>query len=138
MIQLDRGQAEGLLSRFDACNDAVLRKIQLHVGSPGGRNRAVVELAARDSESSEARKWVRLELTVFDVKEFRLHEDPQESYYVLSLGLKVGCFGGLYFLDFGPYTDEPEGIEDYRRSRFYIAGSDFKWRVLAYPKTWER
>jgi hypothetical protein len=138
MIQVDPRRTERLFSRFDDCNDAVVREVHLHLGSPIGHNKAIVELAARDMESPEAQRWVRLQLTISDVREFRLQEGSKGSDYVLSLGLKVGCFDGLYFLDLGPYTDEPEGLEDFRRSRFYLAGMEFQWRVLPYPKTWER
>lgn len=138
MIQVDRSRTERLLSRFDDCNDAVVREVSLRVGGPSGSNTAVVKLAARDMESSEARRWVQLQLTVSGLREFHLLESPRESSYVLSMGLKVGRFDGLFFLDFGPYTDEPEGVEDYRRSHFYVAGKDFRWRVLPHPKAWER
>lgn len=73
-------------------------------------------------------------MAIFEVEEFAVRESAKESSRVLSSGLQIEVFNGLLFFDFAPYSVSPRGVEDYRRSGFYIAGRSFSWTVEEYSE----
>jgi hypothetical protein len=131
-----RERVEAFLSRFHGFDDAVVRRFTLSVGPAG--EKAVVSLEARDLEAQPDQDWVEVRLTVEGVTEYRLSRNDREYHYVLSLGLKVDCFEKTYYFDFGPVSDAPDRLEDFRGSNFYVAGGDYHWKIMPYPKSWDR
>ena len=125
-----------ILSRFHNFDDALVRDVHLVIGPSRDSRSATIALEARDSESDADEGWGQVVLKVRGVTEYRFVENGRESSYVVSLGLKVKSFGGVYFFDFGPDSDEPDGVDDFRRSSFYLAGHDCTWVVKPYPKSW--
>lgn len=127
-----------ILSRFHDFDDALVRDVRIVIGPSRESRKAVIALEARDIESEADEGWGQVVLKVAGLTEYRLVENELESHYVLSLGLKIKLLDGIYFFDFGPDTDEPETLDDFRRSGFYVAGRDFSWVVKPYPMTWKR
>jgi hypothetical protein len=120
------------LSRFYACQDGVLRAIRMVFSSAANRTDVIVTLSVRDARGPSGQDWVNVRVKIRDVAEVGLRESSQVAYQVLSQGVHIGLFEQLSFFDFDPYTLEPGGVEDDRRSRFYFAGRDFAWRVEPY------
>ena len=77
---------------------------------------------------------MNVHMAITEVEEFALREGPKESCRVLSGGLQIEVFNGLLFFDFAPYSVSPQGLDDYRRSGFYLAGRSFSWKVEKYSE----
>jgi hypothetical protein len=69
------------------------------------------------------------------MSESPLNQADADRVLVLSDGLTLGWFEGLVFLDFGPYTSEPDGVDDFRRSGCYFAGLSATWEVVPYAES---
>ena len=53
---------------------------------------------------------------------------------ILSDGLTVCWFDGCVWCDLSPYGSEPDTVEDFRRSDFYVVGKTFSWQVEQYSE----
>jgi hypothetical protein len=126
---------DNFLAKFNHCYDGVVRAIQLEFSPSTAFGNALVTLSVCHSETKTSQnEWVNVRLSISDVEEFSLRETPNEQSRVLSSGLQIGSFGELVFFDFAPYSVCPNGMEDYRRSGFYVAGHSFTWRVEPYSE----
>lgn len=129
LIQAD---AERVLERFYRCNDGLIRRIDLAFEPDRDDSRATIVCSVKDDAADAA--WVNVIFQVRGLREVAMVEG-QTSFRVLSDGLTVGWFDGLIFLDFGPYTSEPRGVDDFRRSRCYFAGLTATWEVAPYAES---
>ncbi len=129
MSMLIEDQVSSFLDRFHHCYDGLVRAISILFASGNSLSTAKIVISVRDA--TDPASWVNVHLELDGLKEFALREG-QASYQVLSDGLKIGFFGDLIFLDFAPYTDDPDGVEDFRRSEFYFASRSCKWQVHPY------
>ena len=118
-----------VLDRFYRCNDGVIRRIELVFCPAREKSEATIECSVRDD--LDGASWVNLICRVRGVSEFAMSEG-NVSHRVLSDGLAIGWFDGLVFLDFSPYTTDPDGIDDFRRSGCYFAGESATWEVVPY------
>jgi hypothetical protein len=112
------------LTRFYHCYDGLIRYVKVNFNF----KEVSVILSTQDQETQENEGWVNLVLEINDFSEFILIED-KSSCTVLSSGLQVGFFNGKTYLDFCPYTEEPDSIDDFKKSRFMVAGSECFWSV---------
>ena len=125
---------DSFLAKFNHCYDGVVRAIQMNFSPSKTFGSSLVTLSVCSGTKKKRDEWVNLRLSITDVEEFSLRENSRESCRVLSGGLQIGLFGELLFFDFAPYSVCPTGMEDYRRSGFYVAGRSFSWRVEAYSE----
>jgi hypothetical protein len=126
---------DNFLAKFNHGYDGVVRAVQLKFSPAEELGHAIVTLSVRRSGAKKNRNgWVNLRLSIDAVEEFSLRESSKESFRVLSSGLHIGSFGELLFFDFAPYSVCPAGMEDYRRSGFYVAGRSFTWREEPYSE----
>lgn len=124
-----------LLTRFNHCYDGVLRGVRFRFAPTAPVTRASVTLSVRQPARKGIREqWVNIRLLIKDVKEYAIRESDRESCRILSGGLQVWVYRDLLFFDFSPYSVTPKGVDDYRRSGFYIAGRSFAWKVEAYSE----
>lgn len=130
-IALSPHSVDDVLNRFYRCSDGVIRHVDIVFRSAPAGSEATITISVRDG-SAEA-QWVNLIWRVEGLEELAFLEG-RTSYRVLSDGVVVGWFEGLTFLDFGPYTSAPEGVEDFRRSGFYFAGKAVSWEVVPYAE----
>lgn len=126
-----RADIDKELDRFYRFNDGIIRRVDMVFRPNRQDSEAAIECSVRDGEASA--QWVNVICRVRALSEFSLSEG-RTSYRVLSDGLVVGWFDDLIFLDFGPYTSEPEGIDDFRRSGFYFAGKSVTWEIVPYDE----
>lgn len=120
------------LERFDACNDGVVRLI--NVSTTGGATCCVhIILSTVDKLAKDNHGWVNLRLEIEGVSKYP--RDPCHwANEVLSDGIKVGFFDNELLIDMAPYTDEPEGREDFEKSGCLIVGKTCNWSVAEYSE----
>jgi hypothetical protein len=126
------GDADSVLERFYRCNDGLIRRVDLVFEPNRDDSRATIVCSVKD-DAADA-QWVNVIFRVRRLREFTMSEG-NVTYRVLSDGLTLGWFEGLIFLDFGPYTSEPSGVDDYRRSGCYFAGHSATWEVVPYTES---
>jgi hypothetical protein len=126
-----KANVDQVLDRFYRCSDGVIRRVELDFKSDRESSTATIVCSVRDSDA--AAQWVNLICRVRGLSEFSFSEG-RTSYRVLSDGLVIGWFEDLIFLDFGPYTVEPDSVEDFRRSGCYFAGKSATWEVVPYSE----
>jgi hypothetical protein len=133
MTRLSPDKKDRFLSRFYGCHDSVLRAVKI-LWATDNRADVILTLSVRDIQGKDGEEWVNVRLKIAAVEEICLKESSKVGYTVLSNGIQIGVFEDLILFDLDPYTLEPEGIQDYRRSRFYFAGRDFAWKVEPYKE----
>jgi hypothetical protein len=120
----DKGAIDALLERFSRFYDAVLVEVHLVLPRAARERRATARLIAEDVEGT----WHSVSFVVEQLTEFAFAEG-RSSNLVLSDGLGVHLVDGRTFLDLAPYTEEPAGLDDLRRSPQYIAGGSCEVEV---------
>ena len=115
------------LKRFYSFNDAVIRGLELHYAA-SGKKRVSVTLSARDEESGQA--WCNVVVVIDDVSEITFREG-RATCQVLSSGLVVMWLDESVWCDFSP-SIEPNSIEEFRQSDFYVVGRVVTWRADPY------
>lgn len=126
-------EAEKFLDRFYRFYDGVIRKVDITYRNSPGTTCAEIEISARDAHSVPEGNWLNVLLKITGVSEFTFFEGHNVTYQVMSDGLYILQSDGLYFLTLGS-SYPPENAEEYRESKFYLAGTDFEWSVRAYEE----
>ncbi len=129
---LTQADSESVLERFYRFSDGLIRRIDLVFEPNRDDSRATIACSVRDDAAGS--EWVNVIFRVRGLREFTMTEG-RVSYRVLSDGLALGWFEGLVFLDFGPYTSAPSGVDDYRRSGCYFAGHSATWEIVPYNES---
>lgn len=120
-----------LLDRFYSFHDALLRRIEFSFSAQASTEYARVVVSARDSHL--AGEWVNVEFHLNRLVEYRLARH-RSDIQVLSDGIRFAAIDEAYFLDFSPWCDEPETIEDFRRSDFFVGASEYRWFITPYTE----
>jgi hypothetical protein len=128
MTELTLASRADFLSRFYELADSVVRRVEFTY-TPG--RRLTVVLSAQDSLAPDG--WSNVRIVVHGVREFTLREG-KSTCVVTSYGFLIEWFDGTIALDFSPATDYPAGMEDIRRSDFYVAGERAFWEVGPYSE----
>jgi hypothetical protein len=128
MHTLAQQDAPSFLERFYSFNDALLRRVE-HSYSPSGHKQTTITISGRDQQSETGRSNVTL--VIHDVSEIGFREG-KDTRQVLSDGLTVAWFDERVWCDFSPYATEPESLDDFRRSDFYVVGKGLSWRTAPY------
>lgn len=115
--------------RFYNCYDGLIRNVNINYPSKG----ALVVLSVQDQKAQKDEGWVNLHLYIENFTEFILRES-KSTCVVLSSGLQIGFFDSTLYLDFCPFSEAPEGIDDFKKSDFLIAGKKCIWSVLPYSE----
>lgn len=130
MILDPNDRSRHFLEQFNHCFDGVLRRFKVRFLPSEPLGRVYLTLSVQRPLSRRIKAgWVNVRLAIKEVEEFVFKESSKETGRVLSSGLRIYPFNGLLFFDFAPYSLNPSGIEDFRRSGFYIAGRSFSWKV---------
>lgn len=122
---------DAVLSRFNRFNDGLIRSIDVKFKTNRDDSVAIVTVSTKDTSADD--DWFNVILRIQGLREVNFSEG-RTSYIVLSDGLVVGWFEGLIFLDFGPYSTAPKGVEDFRKSGCYFAGKSATWQVEPYAE----
>lgn len=122
------------LERFYQFYDALVWKIDVEMGSSRQSRCASIVVGTRDQSQTGDSEWVNVRMCFKDVSEFCINEEANSQIQVLSDGIRIVQFGQSLIVDFDPYTDVPEGIEDIRRSHLYFACVSIEWEVSEYDE----
>lgn len=133
MNKLNISTMDYFLNRFYQCYDSIIRCISLITTESSNIPKAQVILSVRDEEE-DGDGWVNLKIKIDGFTEFIGTSIDYYKNEVLSDGIKVGFFDDLVYLDFEPFTDEPEGIEDFKKSKCLLIGKDIFWGTTSYSE----
>ena len=127
MIELTRSNINEFLERFNHGYDGIIRDVAIHFSAKKVR----VICSVKDQKTQMNKSWVNLAFEIENMIECIVIES-QSTCIVLSDGLQVGFFNDNIYLDLCPYTEEPDGIEDFKKSRFLIVGERCSWSLSTY------
>jgi len=133
MNKLDVSTMEYFLNRFYQCHDSIIRCIALIAQDETNTSKAEVILSVRDKEK-DGDGWVNLNIKINGLTEFIGSDSGNYTDAVLSDGVKIGFFDNLTYIDFEPFTDEPRGIEDYKKSKCLIIGKEIFLEITSYSE----
>jgi hypothetical protein len=66
--------------------------------------------------------------------EFKIIQKLNTSNIVMSGGIKILYINSNIYIDFAPYSDEIEGLEDVRESDFYFGCKSIDWEIESYSE----
>lgn len=134
-VRLAADDLSGFAERFGKFEDAVITGIELHLPRKSTVDRiATLDIQAVDVTSND--EWRLVRLAVGGVYEYRFAYSKQQSYFVLSDGLKLDYTSERCVLDLDPGPDEwsPEQVEEEGEySKQYVIGTWLKYDVLDGP-----
>ncbi len=128
MDKLEESAIGGFLDRFNSFNDAIVRRVEHHYCA-SGQQQATLTLSSQDQQADTG--WSNVVIVVDRVAEI-LFREGKSTRQILSDGLNVAWFEGNVWCDLSPYCADPETIDEFRRSDFYISGQVISWRVEPY------
>ena len=132
MNNLNCDNMNEFLDRFDACNDGVIRLID--VSTTGASTCcANIIVSTVDKLATENDGWVNLRFEVQGVSKWP-SDIGDWANEVLSDGIKIGFFNNELLLDLAPYTDEPDGRKDFEKSEWLFIGRECNWSVAKYSE----
>jgi hypothetical protein len=131
MKEIEPANVKTFLERFHHFEDGIIRNVSIRFRSPKTLNEATIVCSVRDGDDES--NWCNVSLTVSSFSDCAVAEGST-THVILSQGLQIGWFSGKIFLDFSPYTSEPDGEEDFRRSQFYFAGARAVYEVVPYEE----
>lgn len=123
MLELNTENVASFKSRFN-CFDGLVKRFEIAFSQEKGRV-GELEILVRDTDES----WIQLLLRVQGLTEAHFVEG-KSTIAVMTDGLDIEWVNGTLFIVFSPYTDEPEGVEDLRRSDGYLAGDRCDWEIV--------
>ncbi|MCP4597139.1 hypothetical protein [Neptuniibacter sp.] len=133
MEELTFSNASTFLQRFQSFHDALVREARMQFMTKHSLTRAEVTLSVQDTGKKSNESWVNLTFKIDNVASFKLLEGPKTTCVVIT-ELKIGFFEDKIYLDFSPYTEKPEGVGDFEKSDFLIAGERCVWVMSPYTE----
>ena len=127
MQELTKDTLASFLNRFGSFNDGLIRSFECRFGV-GGDKQAIVTISAQDRDAQQG--WSNTIVEIQGVCEVTFREG-KATCQVLSSGLAVAWFDETVWCDFSP-SIEPDWIQEFRQSDFYVVGKRFNWRVEPY------
>ncbi|MFF3396088.1 hypothetical protein ACFYW1_34875 [Streptomyces sp. NPDC002669] len=134
-VKLAADDLDGFVGRFGNFEDAVITGIQINLPRGSTVDRiAALDIQAVDVTSND--EWRLVRLVVGGVYEYCFTCSKQQSYFILSDGLKLDCASGRCILDLDPGPDEwfPGQVEEKGEySKQYLIGTWFGYEILDGP-----
>ena len=134
MTTLQPNEIRSLLERFYNGDDGIISSITIHYPRSGPTEiTIIVSVMDRDSVGDE--RWVNLKLELHDVQEFTFREQLHATYVVMTDGLHINYFDGVFFVDLGDvWQEHPQTAEEYRSSAVYAAAKVVMWNALPWEQ----
>ncbi|MEU3605636.1 hypothetical protein AB0E83_09290 [Streptomyces sp. NPDC035033] len=134
-VRLFAENSKKFVERFGNFEDGVITGIRLHLPRGGAAGRfAAFDIQAVDTVAGN--EWRLVQLVVRGVFEYQFPCSVQQTYFVLSDGLKMDCTSERCVLDLDPGPDEwsPEQVaEGGLYSKQYAIGAWCEYAVLDGP-----
>ncbi len=118
---------EEFLKRIHNGDDGLIRKVEIN-----NMKEAIIIVSVMDFENSQS--WINVKFTANNLKEFKIVQKQNFSNVVLSSGIKFKEIDGFCFLDFDPYSDEIDTVDDFRRSEVYVCCDEICFDILPYSE----
>jgi len=115
-----------LLKRINQGYDGLIREIRIF----NGNKNAEITVSVMDYENE--RKWINIIFIIKRIEEFKLKQKLNFSNVVLSDGIKFKKIESKSYIDFAPYSDEIDSIEDFRFSEIYFGCDSIDWKIIPY------
>jgi len=129
------GNIDDFLDRFNRFHDAVIREIHIVFGYRSQhRDAGVIILSVQDQQCPQNKGWVNVNLQFVNVREFSMTHSAEEYHQVISDEIHIQHLNGLFFVDLGASIDQPNTIDQFKKSRFYLACESIQWNVVAYTE----
>lgn len=133
MTEIKNSNFSDFLARFYNLYDGIIRNVTIKFMSKQHKTTVTVICSVQDQEIVGDDSWINLTFNVINVIDLILLEG-NITCVVLSTGINIGFFDEHIYLDFCPFTEEPEGIDDFRKSRFLIVGGACFWQLSSYSE----
>ena len=79
-------------------------------------------------------EWINIKFLIKDIVEFKVLQNKNTSNTVLSSGIKMKVIDNVHYIDFAPYSDEIDTINDFRQSEVYFAANNLEWKIEQYSE----
>ncbi len=126
-MNLLRDEISDFLNRFNSFNDAVARRWAI-ISSNENTNVAI-ELEARDL-MSKVYEWRKIKLLMDDCRSVAFLKNAKIDYEVLSSGLHIIYYDGLFGMEFGDFHDAPNSLEELTTSRCHVVAASVAWEFV--------
>jgi len=90
-----------------------------------------VEISARKKLGGN---WINVRFVMKGVLEFCVKQKINYSNTVLSSGICHKIIDGVNYIDFCPFTDEADGVDDFRMSDVYFASKSIEYEIIPYSE----
>lgn len=114
---------DNLLNVINKGFDGIVRDIKIH-----NLKEAEIEVSVRTLKN----EWVNVLFKMSDVKEFKIAQKIKTSNIVMSMGICVMRVDGIYYIDFSPYSELIESLDDIRKSDIYFGVGSIEWQIKPY------
>jgi hypothetical protein len=133
MTEITIANLSDFRARFYDFYDGLIRNITVSFMSSHDKTRVVVTCSVQDREAEQNNGWINLTININNVTELILIEDSI-TCVVLSSGVNILFSNDSIYLDFCPFTEEPQSIDDFKKSRFLVVGTSCFWHVSPYSE----
>ena len=117
-----------LLKKINQGYDGLVREIRIF----NGNKDAELTISVMDYEKEK--EWINIIFTLRGIEEFKVNQKLNFSSVVLSDGIKFKKIDSRSYIDFAPYSDEIDSIEDFRFSDTYFGCNSIDWKIIPYNK----
>jgi hypothetical protein len=115
-----------LLKRINHGYDGLIREIRIF----NGNKDAEITVSVMDYKND--REWINIIFSINGIKEFKVNQNLNFSNVVLADGIKLKKINYSSYIDFAPYSDEIDTIEDFRFSETYFGCDSINWKIVPY------
>lgn len=117
-----------LLKKINQGYDGLIREIKIF----NGNKSAEIIVSVTDSENNG--QWINIIFQMREIKEFKVNQKLNFSNIVISDGIKFKIIDNISYIDFAPYSDEIDTIEDFRFSDTYFGCNSIEWKIIPYSE----
>ena len=117
-----------LLKKINQGYDGLIREIKIF----NGNKNADIIVSVIDSENNG--QWINIIFQMREIKEFKVNQKLNFSNIVISDGIRFKIIDNISYIDFAPYSDEIDTIEDFRFSDTYFGCNSIKWKIIPYSE----
>lgn len=116
-----------LLRRINKGYDGLIREISLK-----NFNNATIEVSVMDAHNNY--EWINVVFYCNGLIEFSVIQKARYSNIVLSSGIIYREISGIHYIDFSPYSEEIDSVEEFRKSDIYFAAKEVKFETKLYTE----
>lgn len=114
-----------LLNRINYGYDGLIRQVRMTYVE--AHPHVLIEISAQlDGE------WVNIEFLLESIHEYKIAQSSQHSHIVMSDGIGYTLINDIHYIDFSPYAEESNTIDEIRRSTCYFGATRISYKILPY------